>query len=212
MDYMILKIVEAITLLIGYYSLKILPKPFKILVIYISVSFFTNYLMDIVASIYTNNYFVLHIYTPIELVFLLIIIFRLGKYKKIKQLTLLIIPFMVFWVVAKFTFESFFQIDNITGAVASGIIFISATYTILKVSLEGIGPIFKDPILIILLGILLYYGGILFVFAMSNTVFAQGDNQAFSIWRIHNVLHIIFNFACIYSFQIIEKNQRRSNQ
>lgn len=204
-DVYLMQIVEIIALMIGWYTFRNLPYPFKIIVYYISFSVITGLLARIIALIMDNNYIFFHFYTPLELIIITIAILLIIDSKNFKMVAVFIlIPYLGFWVISKFTFESLNQIDNVAMTVANTIIFFLAVYGILKITLSSFGSIWIDPKIITLLGILLYFGGSLFVFALSNMIFSRGNNDAILLWKIHNTLHICLDVAFAYSFYLYE--------
>ena len=152
-----------------------------------------------------NNYILFHFYTPLELIIITIAILLIIESKKFKMVAIFILtPYFIFWFISKLTFELLNQIDNVTSTIANTIIFFLAVYGILKITLSSFGSIWYDPKIITLFGILIYFGGNLFVMALSNLIFSQGNNDAIILWKIHNVLHICLDVTFAYSFYLYE--------
>ncbi len=199
------KIVEVIALMIGWYTFRNLPHPIKLIVYYISFSVVTNILAEWFALLFGNNYILFHFYTPLELIIITITILLIIESKKLKMVSIFIlIPYLSFWAISKFTFESLNQVDNVTSTIASTIILFLAVYGILKITLSSFGSIWHDPKIITLFGILIYFGGNLFVMALSNLIFSRGHDDAIILWKIHNVLYICLDVAFAYSFYLYE--------
>ena len=155
----LMNIVEVITLMVGCYTLRSLSITFKLIVYYIGFSVITGIIALIIANIYGSNHIVYHFYTPLEFVIITIAILLIIDSKKFKTVTFFIlIPYLIFWFISKITFESLYQIDNVTSTVANTIIFLLAVYGILKITLSSFGSIWQDPKIITLIGILLYFG------------------------------------------------------
>lgn len=205
LDVYLLRITEVIVLMIGWYTFRNLPHSFKIIVYYISFSVIAALLLRLFVFIFENNYIFFHFYTPLELIIITIAILLIVDSKNFKMVAVFIlIPYLIFWFVSKFTFESLDQIDNVTSTVANTIIFFLAVYGILKITLSSFGSIWHDPKIITLFGILLYFGGNLFVMALSNLIFSKGNDDAILLWKIHNTLHICLDVAFAYSFYLYE--------
>lgn len=205
LDVYLLKIVEVIALMIGWYTFRNLPHYFKIIVYYISFSVVVGLISRYFVFILGNNYAIYHFYTPLEFIIINIAIMLIIESKKFKRVAIFIlIPYLIFWFVSKFTFESLNQIDNVTSTIANTIIFFLAVYGILKITLSSFGSIWHDPKIITLFGILIYFGGNLFVMALSNLIFSRGNNDAILLWKIHNALHICLDVAFAYSFYLYE--------
>lgn len=201
----VLRAVEIIVLMIGWYTYRNLPNSFKIIVYYISFSAIAALVSKLFSGLFGNNYIFFHFYTPLELIIMIITIMLIIESKIFKSVAIFIlIPYLIFWVISKFTFESLNQIDNVTSAVTNTIILIFAVYGILKISLSSFGSILYDPRLISLFGILLYFGGSLVVFTLSNLIFLKGNNDAILLWKIHNIVNISMNITFAYSFYLYE--------
>ncbi len=205
LDVYLMRIVEVIVLMIGWYTFRNLPHSFKIIVYYISFSVIAALLLRLFVFIFENNYIFFHFYTPLELIIITVVILLIVNSKNFKMVAVFIlIPYLIFWFISKFTIESLNQIDNVTSTVANTIIFLLAVYGILKITLSSFGSIWHDPKIITLFGILLYFGGNIFVMALSNLIFSKGNNDAILLWKIHNVLHICLDVAFAYSFYLYE--------
>lgn len=201
----IMRFVEIIVLMIGWYTFRNLPKPFQIFVYYISFSAISALTSRLCGFLFGNNYAFFHFYVPLELFIIIVGILLAINIKSYKRVAIFIlIPYLTFWAISKFTFESFDQLGNVTMSVANTIIFLLAVYGILKITLSSFGSIWQDPKIITLIGILLYFGGNVFVFALSNLIFFQGNEDAISLWKIHNTLHICLDIAFAYSFYLYE--------
>ncbi len=212
LDVYLVRITEVIVLMIGWYTFRNLPYSFKIVVYYISFSVIAGLLSRLFGFIFENNYKFFHFYTPLELIIITIAILLIIESKKFKMAAVFIlIPYLIFWFISKFTFESLNQIDNVTSTIANTIIFFLAVYGILKITLSSFGSVWHDPKIITLFGILLYFGGNLFVFALSNLIFSRGNDDAILLWTLHSVLHICLDVAFAYSFYLYEWKQDKVN-
>lgn len=203
----IAQIIEIGTLAVGFYTFRNLPKIFKFFVAYICVSTFTNLTMYVIPKLFSNNYVLLHIYTPIEFVMILVFIFHYIKisYKGLIK-GLIIIVYLAIWVIIKQTIEPFNIMDNYSSSLAYGLIVLITTYIFLRRIFTTNSSIVKDPASIIFQGLLIYFGGSLFVIALSNLIFLEDVNTINLLWTIHCILHIIFNLICIYAFLLIDKD------
>ncbi len=208
MNYMVylMHIIEIIALSVGWYTYRHLPPAFKIIVLYISISTIVGMLLNAFAIEFGNNYILFHFYTPIELIIITLFILIIINTKTINFVSgFVLILYLIIWTASKFTFESFDQIDNITGSLSNAMIFILVTYAIFKVENPSNTTIFKNPYVITLVGIMLYYGGNLFVYALFNNFNIYQSVLGKQIWVIHNVLHSFLDISFIYSFYLFEK-------
>lgn len=212
LEVYISQIVEVVTLMLGWYYFQKLSKPYKIIVIYVSFSVITVQIGRMFSSILGTNYLFYHLYTPMEFIIVLLgILYFLNIRKTITIVFTTTISYLLIWIYLKFTIEPFNQIDNISVAIANSIIFIFAVYGSLKIALSSFGSIFHDSRIIMLSGILVYFGGSIIIFALSNLIFLEGEIQAKYLWKIHNVLHIMFNLLIMYSFYLFNQKNRIIN-
>ncbi len=200
-----MKIVEVVTLMVGWYYYKNLPKPFKLFVLYVSFSVISGIIELLLIGSKGSNHILYHFYSPIEFCFIIIGILLLINIKNLKnKVLLIIIPYLIFWIYAKLTLEPLNQMANVSIAVANTIVFIVAVFGSLRIALSSFGSIFRDPRITMIIGILIYFGGSIIIFALSNLIFYEGEIPAKSLWKIHNGLHILFNFIMIYSFYLVD--------
>ena len=201
----LMKSVEVVTLMVGWYYFRNLSKSYKLFVIYVSFSVLVGLLERYLIVILGSNHILYHFYSPIEFCFIIIGILLLINIDSLKTKALLIItPYLIFWIYAKLTLEPLNQMANVSIAVANTIVFIVAVFGSLRIALTSFGSIFRDPRITLIIGILIYFGGSIIIFALSNLIFHEGEIPAKSLWKIHNGMHILFNFIMIYSFYLVD--------
>lgn len=204
----IAQIIEVCTLAIGFYTFKTLPKSFKILVVLISVSTLFDLTMYTITDLVGQNYFLLHFHTPIDFLLIILFLFHFISKKYSNLLNWIIISgYLIFWLIAKFTFEPLVIVDNYSSSIARGIVVLVATYAFLMRAISSNRSLSKDPVFYAMIGILIYYGGSLFVEASSNLIFAQDLETANILWKIHTILHILFDISCVIAFLMIERGR-----
>lgn len=202
----IAQIIEIGTLAVGFYTFRNLPKIFKFFLAYICVSTFTNLMMYIIPNFFSSNYVLIHIYTPIEFIMIMFFIFHFIKITYTGLVKwFIIILYLIFWTIAKMTIEPLNMMDNYSSSLASGIIVLFTTYVFLKRALITNSSLIKDPVILIFQGTLIYFGGNLFVMALSNLIFLEDVKTISLLWTIHSILHIVFNLICIYAFLFIDR-------
>lgn len=202
----IAQIIEVCTLAIGFYTFKALPKSFKILLVLVSVSTLFDLTMYTITDLIGSNYFLIHFYTPIDFLLIILFLFHFINKKSNHSFALIIIfAYLVFWLIAKITFEPLNIMDNYSSSIAKGIVVLVATYAFLMRAISSNRSLPKDPVSYAMIGILIYYGGSLIVVALSNLIFAQDLQTANILWEIHTILHIIFDFSLITAFLLIER-------
>jgi len=202
----IAQIIEVCTLVIGFYTFKVLPKSFKILLVLVSVSTLFDLTMYTITDLIGQNYFLVHFYTPIDFLLIILFLFHFISKKYSNSLSWIIISgYLIFWLIAKITFEPLDRMDNYSSSIAKGIVVLVTTYAFIMRAIYSNRLLSKDPVSYAMIGILIYYGGSLFVEALSNLIFAQDLETANILWKIHTILHILFDFSLITAFLLIEK-------
>jgi len=200
----IMHILEVLTLMYGCYLLRDLQRPFRILIYYIGFSVITGIISTLSANIYHNNFLVFQIYTPLEFVFVITIAVQLSKLKN-SEILQIILVYLLIWILL-FKWQGVqTKLDDISSSLASILIFFTCTIGLLKINITSEKSLFENSDMIVLLAFMIYFGGNLFVFLMTNIIFEMGNSHALMLWPIHNILHIILNIGFLYSFYLINK-------
>ncbi len=193
------QLIEVATLAVGFYVYKALPDKFKVLVLLVSISTFFDLTLGTLSRIFGSNHVFLQFFTPVSYIFIIIFLFYGIKNNSARLIKwFLFTGYLIFVIIAKLTFESFMTIDNYSSSVANSIIVIVTTYFLLTNS--SIKNSEYKPNIIAMIGILVYYGGGLFIFALSNVILSPNNLMLNNIWIIHSILHIIFDISLIIAF------------
>jgi len=196
------QLIEVATLAVGFYVYKALPDKFKVLVLLVSISTFFDLTLGTLSRIFGSNHVLLQFFTPVSYILIIIFLFYGIKNNSAKLVKwFLFAVYLIFVIVAKLTFEPFMTIDNYSSSVASSIMVIVTTYFLLTNS--PIKSPETTPTIIAMVGILVYFGGGLFIIALSNVILSPNNLLLNNIWIIHSILHIIFDISLIISFIIL---------
>lgn len=124
-----------------------------------------------------------HFYTIIEFLLLSAYFYTLTKrdyFKKIIQIILAI--FLGVVILNKMFLESINKIDNYTLTIESILLLILSSIYLTEYLNDSLLVNLRDYRFLITIGFMIYYGGNLFVFALSNEI---------DIWIVHNLLILI---------------------
>ncbi len=185
--YFIALFFEAICLIIGWRSLPFLDRPLKILVVFIGVSFLIDVLLYPIQSIWGNNLWLFHLFTLFEFIIFMHVFSNWQKPKLALFLKRSVYLFLLIWLGSKIWLEDFYNMDNYTSSLASLVISMVSLYTMVTLIMESLKvSIYNDAKFWVSTGVLIYYGGNIFTFALSSI---------FVFWPIHNIIQLISLFC-----------------
>jgi hypothetical protein len=144
-----------------------------------------------------------HIYFLVEYLFIMSIIFYWQESQKMKRLfqTLLLL-YILFWIIAKVTFEPLNGLYSLTASTSQVILALSAGYTLFVVMGIRVQPLFSHQRVWVLLSFVLYYASILTFIALQgiflhypieNMIFAMSIN-----WSLKIVFNILLTIGFLY--------------
>ncbi len=174
-------IVPIIFSIINY---KYFSKSLKTITYLLWISFIFNILdIMIVYFLKKSSLPMFHIYTIIEFIFLSYYFYFLTERKYFKKIILFLIPvFLGIVILIKMFFEPITKIDSYTLTIECIFLLIFSSIYLTEYLSENLIIKLSDYRFLLTIGFMIYYGGNLFVFALSNE---------FDVWLIHNVLIIL---------------------
>ncbi len=164
--------------LVKYYKL---DKNLRIIFYLVTVGSIMNGMMIYYGLIYKTNVWLGHIYTVIE--FFLIVLFFYLLFEKTLFKRIMIVLMVVFTIVVvinKIYLESFDKIDNYTLTISAILLLVSSSMYLVEFLANNLIVNFRDYRFIITVSLMIYFGGNLFIFALSNDVSG--------IWIMHNII------------------------
>jgi hypothetical protein len=121
--------------------------------------------------------------------------------KKMRRLfQILILFYILFWVVAKFTFEPLSGLYSIIACVSQILLIFSAQITIYIVIGKQTQPIKTDYHFWVLLSFILYYAGTLLIIASRGILMHYSTDILFLVISVDWSLKIIFNILFAIAF------------
>jgi hypothetical protein len=186
---------------VGISKIKILHRGMKILFFYLVVAFIADiYLMWFVRGRQLNLGLV-HVYYVVEYVFIISIIIVSQESNRIKGLLkTFMLLYVLFWVIAKFTFEPLTGLYSVTATVSQVILTLCAGYTLFVVIGNRVQPIINDYRFWVLLSFVVYYAGTLMVIALRGVLIQYSTDTLFLVNSIDWSLKIVFNILFTIGF------------
>ena len=139
-----------------------------------------------------HNIWVIHLSTMIEFI-IIVTMFYFWETNIYKKRTMLIVGclFMIFWIVAKSTFESFEHIDVYSSIIAQVIYIILAVSMFFNVSKDTHISLKNDARIWIASGLIIYSAGTLFVVSLIDVIITSMPELFNIVWHINWVLVIL---------------------
>ncbi len=181
--FLIISLLIFIPIVVLIFNYKYLTKSLKIILYLLAIGFLFNSIEIILASFKIRNVPLFHLYTVIEFVLISLYFYFLTKrdfFKKIIRIFLVI--FFVVVVLNKIFLETIDKLDNYTLTIESIFLLILSSIYLTEYLTDNLIVKIRDYKFLLAIGFMIYFGGNLFVFALSNE---------FDIWLIHNILLLL---------------------
>jgi hypothetical protein len=151
--------------------------------------------------------FIMNIYTLIEFLLIMFIIYNWQSSKSLKK-TIIGISFVyfLFWTIAKFTFEALLSPYYITGTISNSIIALCAGFTLFRIDYDNGTNLLKSTRFWILLAFIIYYSGTLVPIIVQGILYKQSREIFLLAWSINWILSIVANM--LYSMGIFLKSKQ----
>ena len=186
---------------VGISRIKILDRGMNILLLYLISAFAADNYLIWFSRGYQFTLGLHHIYYLVEYIFIMSIIIVWQQSVKMKRLFYaLIILFILFWIIAKFTFEPLSGLYSVIASTSQVLLVIGAELTLFVVVENRMQPVINDFRFWVLLSFILYYAGTLLI-VTSRGIFVQYSIETiFLIASIDWSLKIIFNILLTIGF------------
>lgn len=186
-----------IPFIIGLTKFRKLDRSLRLIFYLITFGCISNLLMIYYGLVFRKNVWLGHIYTIVEFLLISMFFYRSFDRDTFKKI---IFGFMVFFTIIttinKIYLESFNQIDNYTLTISAILLLISSSMFLVDYLTKNLIINVKDYRFILTVGFMIYFGGNLFIFALSNEI--EG------IWIVHNFISTIL--ISIYTLTFIWQN------
>lgn len=187
-----------VPLLVGIYCVKFLQRDMKILLAYFVIAFLVEIFAFILAIVYQTNIWLYNIFILIDYSFFIIVISQWQKKESVKRFLHFSIPiYFLIWIITQINLGSMSQLNNICHSIEAMIFTLVASFTLSQINKDSSGQSFlKNYRFIIVCGILFYFAGNTFLFALAGA----GTPFLDSGWVIHSSINISANLVYAWSF------------
>ena len=192
----------AIPILAGIYRLGSIDRGMKILFYYLIAAFATDiFLMWFVRGHQLLHIGLVHAYYLVEYLFIMSIISVWQESHRMKRLFhALLLLYILFWIVAKVTFEPLTGLYSLTASVSQVLLVLSAGYTLFVVIGNRVQPLFSHQRFWVLLSFVIYYTGTLMLVALQGILVHYSTADLFLSASINWSLKILFNILITVGF------------
>lgn len=184
-----------IPLIVGLINFKYLSKSLKYILVLVFIGTISNLLSIALVLLNKKSVFHLHIYTLIEFLLISCFYYHISTKDFFKKMIKLIVGiFILTMVLNKIFLEQFDRIDNYTLIVESILVLIMASLYLTSFFEENLIIDFADYRFLLTVGYMIYFGGNLFIFALSNE---------YKVWLIHNLFSLLLkvNYTFVFLWQ-----------
>lgn len=179
--YIISSLPIFIPLIIGLVKYRKLDKNLKVIFYLVTVGSIINGMMIYYGLIYMTNVWLSHIYTVVEFYLIVLFFYLLFEKTVFKRIMIfLMFVFTIVVIINKIYLESFDKIDNYTLTISAILLLVSSSMYLVEFLANNLIINFRDYRFIITVSLMIYFGGNLFIFALSNDVSG--------IWIMHNII------------------------
>ncbi|MFA6235239.1 MAG: hypothetical protein WC824_13775 [Bacteroidota bacterium] len=149
-----------------------------------------------------DNLDIYNAFTALEYFFLMLMFSTWYEKGKLQSFMLYSIPvFLVVWITAKYILKVSDQFDSILLSIESVVFVILSVLTLMKEMRDSRVLLVDNPVFWISSGVLVYFAGNLFVFALIDQLLKDTVSRLHSAWLIHATLNVSKNI--LYSLGFI---------
>jgi hypothetical protein len=186
---------------VGISRIKILHRGMNILFFYLIFAFVSDVYLTWFVRGYQFTLGLFHAYYLIEYVFIISIIIVWQESQRMKgYFQVLMLLYILFWVVAKFTFEPLSGLYSITACTSQVLLTLGAEITLLVVIGNRIQSLTNNYRFWVLLSFIIYYAGTLLIIASRGILIHYSIETLYFAASIDWSLKIIFNILFTIGF------------
>jgi hypothetical protein len=186
---------------IGLLRKKFLDLGMNILFIYLIFAFTADIFLTWFVRGYQLTLGLFHLYFLVEYIFIISIIsFWQESYQTKKRIQVVMSFYILFWIIAKFTFEPLSGLYTFTASTSMVLLTLSAGYTLFIVIGNRMQKLSTDYRFWVLLSFVVYYAGTIMVIALRGILIHQTIEILFLVNSIDWSLKILFNIIFVIAF------------
>ena len=183
-----------LVVLAGVYNFRRLNREMGILFSYFVISIVVSSVQYVFAISGKNNLWTMHIFTPIQLVFLMTVFIAWQRNATIKRFMQgSMVLFMIVWFLSILYLEQLQQFNWFTRPLQSFILIIASGVTFSQVQREELLSIRYEPRFWVSAATLLYFCGVIVLFALSNKLLAVSIDTLRLAWPVQAFVAIVTN-------------------
>ena len=187
---------------------KSLQKELKVLFFYITIAFIANVLSTWLIRYTKVNLLMYHLVILIEYICVMYIIASWQVSLNVKRIfKYIFFAYIIFWLVAKTTFEPISGGYSFSVAISQTILALSAGYTLFIVLGNSSQPLLSNQRFWILLSFVIFFLGTLMPYALTAVIFKVPSESMYVLWYINWILIIISNI--LYTVGVLCPQTRR---
>lgn len=194
--YIFTSLVGLIPFFIGLSRFNKLDSTLKIIFYLVSISLGMTLLMIYFGITKRSNSWLMHIYTVVEFLLISYFYYKLFSKKIFRKIILILFGiFSIIVILNKIYLEPLNKIDNYSLTIESIILLILTSMFLVDFLINNFIINIRDYRILLTVGYMIYFGGNLFIFALSNEV--NG------IWLVHNLIYIMLmtNYSVVFYMQ-----------
>jgi hypothetical protein len=174
---------------------------------------FSTFSIDCISYYFIKDYAVnlglMHLYVFLEFLFpMLIVTIWQESPKTMKIFKYIYMLYILFWIIAKLSFEPISGIYSITATTEQVILVLAAGYTLFVVTGNRVQPLFSYSRFWMLLSFVLYYAGTLVIVALQGILVNYSKEDIFFAASILWSLKILFNILIFIGFLCPQTQQQ----
>lgn len=188
-------------LLPGLLLWKHLSMEMKYLLLYCFVASVTNLIGHYLGAHHRNNLWLAHVYTLVEYGLLATIFASWQTNPLLKNILLWSVPiFLLLGIISIFFMADLRHFNDYSRPLAGMMLVLAAAYTLFEQNLDLGRPLILKPQFWISTASLLYFGGTLVLYALSNSLLQLPRQTTKNIFLLDWIIYIIFNLLFFGGF------------
>lgn len=194
-----------LVVLAGGYNFRRLNREMGILFSYFVVSIVVSSVQYFFAISGKNNLWTMHFFTPVQLIFLMVVFAawqRNTTFKRLMQGSMLL--FVIVWLLSILLLEQIQQFNWFTRPLQSFILIVASGVTFFQVQREELPSILRDPRFWVSAATLLYFCGVIVLFALSNKLLAVSMDTLRLAWAVQWFVAIVTNILYGMGFMCLK--------
>lgn len=183
-----------LVVLAGAYKFRRLNREMGILFSYFVIAIVVSSIQYFFAISGKNNLWTMHFFTPVQLIFLMVVFTAWQRNATVRRLMQgSVVIFLVVWLLSFLLLEQIQQFNWFTRPLQSFILIVASGVTFFQVQREELPAIIYEPRFWVSAATLLYFCGLIVLFALSNKLLAVSMDTLRLAWTVQSFVAILTN-------------------